>query len=59
MKLNNLITMLGFAKTNKLKEELISNLLHNALKLTIRLDDYREDFFKEYLDMPLEENAHQ
>lgn len=58
-KLNNLITMVGFAKTNKLKDALISNLLHNALKLTIRLDDFREDLFKEYLDMPLEENSSQ
>lgn len=51
--------MLGFAKSNKLKDALISNMLHNALMLTIRLDDYREDLFKEYLDKPLEENRAQ
>ena len=58
-KLKNLENMLAFAKQNKLKDSLISSLLHTALKLSIRLDDYREDLFKEYLDIPLELNNDQ
>lgn len=55
-KLANLFALYNYASTRKLKKSLIQNLLHEILILTIKLDNYREDLFKEYLKFPLEMN---
>ena len=34
------------------------NLLHEMLQLSIKLDQYNEEWFKEYLDYPLERCDH-
>lgn len=51
-----LFRLYQYAKTKKLPESLISNLLHEILALSIKLDDYKQDLFKEYLKLPLERN---
>jgi hypothetical protein len=43
-----------YAKQRNLPAALISNLQHEILMLSIKLDHYKEDLFKEYLKRPLE-----
>jgi hypothetical protein len=32
-------------------------LLYELLQITIKLEDYREELFKEYLELPIEKNT--
>jgi hypothetical protein len=39
-------------------KSLRQNLMHEMLTLTIKLDQYKEDLFKEYLKFPLERSIY-
>ena len=56
-KLQNLERLYQYAKSRELPKSLLQNLLHEILTLTIKVDDYREDFFNDYLANPLESNG--
>jgi hypothetical protein len=42
----------------ELPKSLLQNLVHEMLTLTIKLDGYEEDLFKQYLQFPLERSDH-
>ena len=54
--MRDLESMYQYAKNNDLHKGLISSLLEQMLQLTLKLDTYREDLFKEYLERPTEHN---
>ena len=56
-KFHNLERLYNYAKQRNLPGSLISNLLHEMLLLSIQLDNYIEDIFKEYMKRPLEYNT--
>ena len=53
-KLQNLKTLYQYAKSRKMTKSLIKNLQHEILALTIKLEEYDEELFKEYIEDPLE-----
>lgn len=53
-KFDNLEKLYKYAKNRDLSPSLISNLLHELLMLTFKLENYNETLFVEYLDRPLE-----
>lgn len=55
-KFENLQRLYQYAKQRNLPESLVTNLLHEILMLSIKLDNYKEDLFKEYIKRPLERN---
>ena len=57
-KYQNLNRLYQYAKSRDLPKSLSLNLLHEILTLTIKLDAYNEELFKEYLKFPLERNDH-
>jgi hypothetical protein len=57
-KFRNLESMYQYAKSSNLHKGLISSLLEQMLKLSLKLDVFREDLFKEYIERPTEVNHH-
>lgn len=55
-KFQNLETLYLYAKNKNLPVSLKQILLYEALLITIKLENYKEDLFKEYLKLPKEEN---
>jgi len=55
-KFENLQRLYQYAKQRNLPASLVTNLLHEILMLSIKLDTYKEDLFKEYIKRPLERN---
>lgn len=55
-KFQNLETLYLYAKNKKLPDSLKQMLLYEALLISIKLEDYKEDLFKEYIKLPKEEN---
>jgi hypothetical protein len=47
-----------YTKDKKLPKSLKQSLLHEMLTLTIILDKYDENLFKEYIQFPLERNVY-
>lgn len=57
-KFETLQRLFQYAKTRKLPDSLVSNLLHEILALSIKQDDFKIDLFTEYIKLPLEYNTH-
>lgn len=57
-KFDTLLRLHEYAKKNELPKTLISNLVHEILALSIKMEDYRTAIFKDYLKMPLERNMY-
>ena len=55
-KFQNLETLYLYAKNKKLPDSLKQMLLYEVLLVSIKLEDYKEDLFKEYIKLPKEEN---
>jgi len=57
-KFENLEKLYKYAKNRDLPPSLISNLLHELLLLTFKLDTQMKhiDLFKQYIERPLEKN---
>jgi hypothetical protein len=56
--MRDLESMYQYAKTQGLNKGLISSLLEQMLRLSLKLDTYREDLFKEYIERPTEVNPY-
>ena len=56
-KLQNLERLYSYAKERNLPKSLVSSLLYEILLLTIKLETYKEELFKEYLELPMEHDA--
>lgn len=50
--------MYRHAKHKGLHKGLISSLLEQMLQLSLKLDQFREDLFKEYIARPTEDNKY-
>ena len=55
-KFENITTMYSHAKNNNFPESFNQMLLYEALLISIKLEDYKEDLFKEYVKLPKEQN---
>jgi hypothetical protein len=47
-----------YSKQRKLPKSLTSQLMHELLLLSMKLEDYRIDIFKEYLKQPFERSLY-
>jgi len=50
----NLEKLYQYAKSTSMPYSLLVNLMHEILTLTIKLDDFNEELFLEYIRAPLE-----
>jgi hypothetical protein len=57
-KFANLQKLYKQATSMDMGKSLRQNLMHEMLTLTIKLDQYKEDLFKEYLKFPLERSIY-
>ena len=57
-KFENLLKLYSYAKTRNLPASLVTNLLHEILSLSLKLESFKVDLFQEYIKRPLERSVY-